>query len=108
SDASRIAAGKLHLFAVEFDLRNAVSDAFEAYRGAAEVAGVTLTMEIPPDAVPYLGDAQRLQQVLGNLLSNAIKFTTTRGGRVELCMKKMDTLVRISVRDEGRGIEPEF
>jgi signal transduction histidine kinase len=108
SDASRIAAGKLHLFAVEFDLRTAVSDAFEAYRGAAEVAGVTLTMEIPPDAVPYLGDAQRLQQVLGNLLSNAIKFTTTRGGRVELCMKKMDTFVRISVRDEGRGIEPEF
>jgi LytS/YehU family sensor histidine kinase len=85
-----------------------VSDVFDAYRGAAEIAGVTLSMEIPPNAVPYLGDAQRLQQVFGNLLSNAIKFTTSPGGRVDICMEKLDTLVRISVRDEGRGIEPEF
>jgi signal transduction histidine kinase len=107
-DASRITAGKLHLIPTEFDLRNTVSDVFEAYRGAAEVAGVTLAMEIPPNAVPYLGDAQRLQQVFGNLVSNAIKFTTTPGRRVDICMEKLETLVRISVRDEGRGIDPEF
>ena len=106
-DASRIAAGKLQLMPSDFDLRSAVIDAFDAYRGAAEAGGLTLTMEIPQETVPYVGDAQRLQQVFGNLLSNAIKFTT-RGRGVKIWMERMDTLVRIRVRDEGQGIESDF
>jgi len=107
-DTSRIVTGKLNLISTEFDLRSAVSDAVEAYRSIAEARGVILTMEIPESDVRYFGDTQRLQQAFGNLLSNAIKFTTKAGQRVEVRLERMETLARISVRDDGPGIEPEF
>jgi len=54
-----------------------------------------------------LGDAGRLQQVVGNLLSNAVKFTDARGA-VEIVVKSIDEAVQIVVSDTGRGIAPAF
>jgi signal transduction histidine kinase len=53
------------------------------------------------------GDPDRLQQVIWNLLTNAIKFTPY-GGRVEITLKRADPHIAIVVRDNGKGIEPEF
>jgi signal transduction histidine kinase len=106
-DTSRMVTGKLNLISAEFDLRSAVSEA-EASAITAEARGVILTMEIPERDVRYVGDTQRLQQAFGNLLSNAIKFTTKAGQRVDVRLERMETLARVSVRDDGPGIEPEF
>ena len=106
-DASRIVAGKLQCDSTALDLRSVVTDAVDEHRGAAEASGVLLTFDAPPYAVPYVGDAQRLQQVVGNLLSNAVKFTPSGRG-VEVRMERTAGLVRISVRDHGRGIEGSF
>ena len=106
-DASRIVAGKLQCVMIEFDLRNAVTDAIDAYRGAAETRGISLTLDVPPQAVQYVGDAERMQQVVGNLLSNAVKFTAS-GRAVEVRMERLASIVRISVRDHGRGIDSSF
>jgi PAS domain S-box-containing protein len=54
-----------------------------------------------------LGDAARLQQIVGNLLSNAIKFTPA-GGSVELRSERDGEHIRIVVSDTGKGIQPEF
>src|SRR3546814_15309248 len=48
-----------------------------------------------------------LQQVLANLISNAVKFSP-QGGTVTLGSERRDDWVRISVRDQGPGIAPEF
>jgi signal transduction histidine kinase len=52
------------------------------------------------------GDPARLQQVVWNLLSNAIKFTP-RGGQVGRPGRERRA-GRITVRDNGVGIAPEF
>lgn len=57
-----------------------------------------------------IGDPMRLKQILSNLLSNAIKFTDK--GLVELSVKTLPQetgLARLefTVRDTGRGIQPE-
>jgi PAS domain S-box-containing protein len=54
-----------------------------------------------------LGDANRLQQVFWNLLSNAVKFTP-KGGRVEVRLDVIDSLVHVQISDTGQGISPEF
>ena len=106
-DASRIITGKLQCLSVEFDLRSAVIDSVDAYRGAANEKGILLTVDVPQQTVVYIGDAERLRQVVGNLLSNAVKFTA-KGQAVEVRMELTDNTAQITVRDHGRGMDPSF
>ena len=106
-DVSRIVSGSLELVVAEFDLRSLLTDAIETSRAFAEGRDIALSMTLPQDSVHYVGDAQRLQQVLGNLISNAIKFST-RGQAVHIRMECSEGNAVISVRDEGRGIDPTF
>jgi hypothetical protein len=56
----------------------------------AETKGVALTVRALDDDVSYLGDEDRVRQILVNLLNNAIKFTD-RGGSVRLEMGRSAT-----------------
>jgi signal transduction histidine kinase len=48
-------------------------------------------------------DPEKLRQILLNLLANAVKFTEP-GGEVSLSCRHADDVVRVTVRDTGRGI----
>ena len=48
-------------------------------------------------------DTEKLRQILLNLLANAVKFTEP-GGEVSLSCGVEDDMVRMTVRDTGRGI----
>jgi CheY-like chemotaxis protein len=52
------------------------------------------------------GDPVRLVQVFGNLLTNAAKFTPP-GGNIAVSIARLSGRVRVSVRDDGRGIARE-
>ncbi|MBN6151551.1 PAS domain-containing protein [Xanthomonas sp. AmX2] len=107
-DMSAILSGKVRLEPVEFDLLATVRATIDAARPSAQNKGVDIELTTAPDsALPYLGDAVRLQQVLTNLVGNAIKFTPA-SGRIALGVDATASHVRISVSDSGVGIEPAF
>ena len=54
-----------------------------------------------------LADRLRLRQILLNLLSNAVKYNCVAGTVQITCSPAADGLVRIEVRDSGRGIAAE-
>jgi len=63
---------------------------------------------VPPVRPAWIRvDVVRIRQVLMNLLMNAAKYTDP-GGAVRLSAHHNDGSVTISVRDNGRGIDPEF
>ncbi|MBD0373759.1 MAG: HAMP domain-containing histidine kinase [Pyrinomonadaceae bacterium] len=106
-DISRITSGKLRVDAKETDLVFVLEEAISVVALSAQAKGIRLHAEYDWAAGTVVGDEQRLQQVFWNLLSNAIKFTPD-GGRIDVRLEDVDSFARITVRDTGRGIDPEF
>ncbi len=109
-DFSKIEAGKFELRPTQFKLRVLVENTMASVAALARRKGLVLEWHCP-DAVHdnYLGDPDRIGQVLTNLLGNAIKFT--HEGSVQLtvgCIEDGD-FCRLSfdVQDTGVGISAD-
>ncbi len=102
-DLSRLKAGAFH---VRFDRRNAaevVREAVEIFRPLALAKSISFDATLPGTTLPARIDSDRIFQVLSNLFSIAIKVTA-EGGAISVSAAKVDDVVRIAVRDSGRGI----
>ncbi len=106
-DVSRIIAGRLRLNVEPVDLAGILHEACATVMPAADAKGVRVESVIDPMVTPVSGDPDRLLQIVWNLLSNAIKFTT-RGGKVQLRLGRVNSHVEVTVSDTGIGIVPEF
>jgi PAS domain S-box-containing protein len=64
--------------------------------------------EITNDPLPTVqADESQMKQLLSNLVSNALKFAGGAPARVHLTALETEEEWRISVRDEGIGLDPE-
>jgi PAS domain S-box-containing protein len=106
-DVSRIISGKLQLQMRSVDLVRTVAAALDTIRPLAREKGVDINAALNATSGCVLGDPDRLQQVVWNLLSNAVKFTS-RGGSVEVRLRRIGDSAEISVSDTGSGIAREF
>ncbi|HJP76575.1 MAG TPA: HAMP domain-containing sensor histidine kinase [Pseudonocardiaceae bacterium] len=59
-----------------------------------------------PIAVPVLGDAARLRQVIGNLVNNALTHTPP-DARIEVRLRAEEAMGVLEVADAGPGLPPE-
>ena len=103
---SALTAGHLKLDETEFVLSEMVDSALAMEREKAEAKGLKLTATLDA-ALPQtmIGDAARIQDLLGHLLDNAIKFT--HRGSVDLKLISEGPVLKIEVRDTGIGIAPD-
>jgi signal transduction histidine kinase len=106
-DMSRIMSEKMAIEFREVDLKPIVHESVDAFRIAADVKAISIRTLIAPAAGLVQGDAPRLKQVVWNLLSNAIKFTP-HAGEIEVSLARVGGGTELRVRDNGRGILPEF
>lgn len=107
-DASRITHDKLRVEMQPVELKAIIKTAVSIIALAAEEKNIGMELDLPTeDEVKVLGDEMRLRQIFGNLLSNAIKFTPS-GGRVWVALTRMGETARISVSDNGKGIEAKY
>jgi PAS domain S-box-containing protein len=103
-ESSRLQAGKVRLETDTLDLVAVIHEAVDALRLSADNKNITIDVQTVP--LPALrGDVVRLKQVVWNILGNAIKFTPV-GGAVYVRTHVDEGLVKISIRDTGRGIAP--
>ena len=110
-DFSKIEAGKLELDPVPFDLRLLLEEVADMLAPGAEAKGLDLMVHYSA-ATPhhFVGDADRIRQVVTNLVGNAVKFT--QQGHVLISAECVQSdgesaEVRVSVSDTGIGIAPE-
>lgn len=84
-DLSKFAKGSMRMNFEFTRLDSVVEKVVERYGPAFSEKGISLTVEVPGQAIKILADPNRLQQVLNNLLTNAVKFTPEKGHtRVEV------------------------
>jgi signal transduction histidine kinase len=83
-----------------------ITECVESLRPTVLTKNMTLTAEIPDTLPPVYADRARLQQILANLIGNAVKYTQPEGW-VKVNAEERDTMLRITVQDNGMGISPE-
>ncbi|WP_052026125.1 hybrid sensor histidine kinase/response regulator [Oceaniovalibus guishaninsula] len=111
-DFSRIEAGRLRLRPVRFDLETAVHDTVLLLALQAQAKGIGVVVDydifLPTG---FIGDGDRLRQILVNLVGNAIKFTDDGHVIVRVTGREGDVAdtmeVTIAVEDTGIGIPAE-
>ena len=110
-DFSRIESGKVVLESQEFDLRALIEDTLDLMVVQAHGKGLELMHSLPVEFEHhFIGDANRLRQILVNLVGNAIKFTNQGEIVVKVTVDGEDSSlknVRIEIIDTGIGISRE-
>jgi two-component system phosphate regulon sensor histidine kinase PhoR len=100
----RMESGRRSFVKRETDAGKVVEAAIQSFEPVREQRGVELEVNIAPDLPPILADHDALVDAVVNLLSNAYKY----GGeprRIAVSAVATDGRVRISVKDNGGGIE---
>ena len=106
-DIARITRGGLRIEHVPLELADIVRRAVEMAAPGIQGSRHTLEVDLPSAPLAVDGDAHRLTQLLGNLLNNSARYTPA-GGRISVSAAREGSWALVSVRDTGRGIEPQI
>lgn len=105
-DFARLESGRLELHPQPFLLRPLLEQCVSVFRYKAEEKGIELSYDLDPEVQRgFLGDAQRIRQVLFILVDNALKFTAQ--GYVRAHVSREEDLIWVSVEDTGVGLTQE-
>jgi signal transduction histidine kinase len=85
-----------------FDLNQLLMDVADKFADKSQETGVKIKVETLSNPVRPFSDRNRLREILNQYVDNAMKFTTQ--GSVTLGYQVNSGLLRIWVRDTGKGI----
>lgn len=106
-DLSKIESGKMELNKENFNVKLAISEALNIISPLVSSKNQNIKFECKDESLIINADKRKFHQILYNLLSNAVKFTP-ESGSIELKAVKDGKSLKISVKDNGIGIAPEF
>jgi len=110
-DFSKIEAGKMTIEILPFSLDKFLTKFSRLYTDQAQEKNLSFSTQLPQELPSYIvGDAMRLEQVLGYLINNAIKFT--RNGSIALSVNVIDQNedqvgLSFNIVDTGIGMTQE-
>ncbi len=115
-DLAKVEAGRLSVATAPAAVSEAMTSALELIRPQAAVKNLKVDVIPGADSLPhYIGDDERVRQILVNLLSNAVKCTQP-GGRITVeavatstpdrpaRLQPRSAYICVSVTDTGNGI----
>ncbi|HEX8472162.1 MAG TPA: response regulator [Brevundimonas sp.] len=103
-DVLEISRGDNALCLAPLSLMDVIAAAASPSRITADDKGLSLVVDVRPDALPeMIGDRRRLRQALHHLISNAVKFTDR--GTITVRADRINDEVLIAVTDTGCGLD---
>lgn len=110
-DVTRIESQTLRLNKEEFNLNELISSVIQDCKSQIDSEKIKLVNEHRSvNNIIINADKDRLNQVISNLISNSIKFTQGECGIISITTKEEqdNKTIIISVKDTGKGIDPEI
>jgi signal transduction histidine kinase len=105
-EVAKADAGKLELAEEAVDLGEVLGSAARLFARRTAKAGLSLSVNLPPDLPRLRADGSKVSQIVQSLLSNAVKFTPA-GGRIEMSAAADPRRgLSVTVRDTGIGVAP--
>lgn len=105
-DLSRLDEDRLKPVIRAVDCHGVIRHALSRVEPQAAVRQVQLLTDMHGDSLTCRTDAQRVEQILLNILGNAIRHTPA-GSRVTITAEHGGHHVRITVADQGPGLDPD-
>jgi PAS domain S-box-containing protein len=103
-DISSIEAGGTDLSIDDIDMSELLEEVHALVSPIVSAAGLRFILNLPAKGTMAAADRRRVTQVILNLVANAAKYNRT-GTMVELTCQQDENLVRVSVTDDGEGID---
>ena len=100
---SAIESGQLSLKQITFNLTDLANERLEILAIKAQEKNITIKNTTTGSAMVE-ADPMRISQVIDNFLSNAIKYSPLNS-HIEIKIDKSSTHMRLSVLDEGPGVQ---
>jgi PAS domain S-box-containing protein len=102
---SRIEAGSVTYDIGPVELARVLADVRPMIEPQTALRSQELSWPDVSASIRLCADGAKTEQILLNLLTNAVKFTS-EGGHIGLSVEVDDDVVRLTVADDGVGIEP--
>ncbi len=105
-DYSRLDAGKMEVVCEPFSLRGCLLEVTQMFRTEANLKKIGLHASVPP-SIPdlWIGDENKIRQILVNLLSNALKFTNEGEVQVEVRMSwGRESVVQVGFTEDSAAV----
>jgi len=104
-NAANIKSGAVAYAHTPYDFKELLVSAVKSLKPAADAKGLALSIEVPKEPVPVIGDQMQMENAIRNLIDNSIKYTPKGSVAVSLTRDAGD--VRLVVQDTGVGITAE-
>jgi two-component system CheB/CheR fusion protein len=102
-NVSKLNQGQLHIHKSKF----IVGDIIDGCCHHIRAGGMYNIITKGDSAIEVFTDAGRVEQILVNFVNNAVKYAP-QSKEIIISIKKQDTMVKISVNDEGPGIATDM
>jgi len=99
---SKLEAGEDAVKKTRFPLKVLMEEIINKFASKVDDSRITIGMYTTDEMVEPYTDRERLREILCQYMDNAIKFTTD--GSITLGYEVVDNILRVSVKDTGKGI----
>ena len=106
-DFEKIDAGEISYDMRESNIDQLIADCVISLQPYANKFGITVNIVGKADNPVFIGDPNRISQVITNLISNGVKFSKS-GQHVDVKSENTSDCLTFSVTDHGKGIPEEL